>query len=90
MEELHGAEMQGRAEMHGSRGNDGFFENCCQELRSSLLRCRDELLVGLHKNSGVGSAAGSGVIQVRMAKRKKICECPHADSPYARNLLKFH
>ena len=25
-----------------------------------------------------------------MAKRQKICECPHADSPYARSLFKFH
>ena len=58
--------------------------------KTALLRCRDELLEGLHKNSGFGSAAGSGVIEVRMAKRKKICESPHADSPYARNLSKFH
>ena len=58
--------------------------------KTKLRQCRDGLLEGLHANSGVGSAAGSGAIEVRMAKRKRTLEPSHADSPYARNLSKFH
>ncbi len=58
--------------------------------KTTLLQCRDELLEVLHANSGVGSAAGSGAIEVRMAKRKRPSEPSHADSAYARNLSKFH
>ena len=56
--------------------------------KTKLLQCRDGLLEGLRANSGVGSAAGA--IEVRVASRKRTLEPSHADSPYTRNLSKFH
>ena len=58
--------------------------------KTALLRCRDELLVGLHKNSCVGSAAGSAASEVVPPFRRGTLGPLQAEDAYMRNLSKFH